>query len=128
MKRVLIIEDNEDIRTFMQVALEGAGFAVTLAPDGAEGLNRQRETPADIVITDIFMPDKDGIETIFELRQEFPQVKIIAVSGGGDFPKKMDYLSTAIQFGAIKSLSKPFDSEELLDAVNNVLAQPTPNI
>jgi two-component system chemotaxis response regulator CheY len=126
MKRILVIEDNEDIRTFMQVALEGAGFSVTLAQDGAEGLDRQREAPADVVITDIFMPDKDGIETIFELRQEFPQLKIIAVSGGGDFPKKLDYLSTAIQFGAVKSLSKPFDSHELLEAVNKVLAQGAP--
>lgn len=124
MAKILVIDDDQDLRTVMRVALESAGHRVDLAPDGARGLEMQRTSPADVVITDIFMPDMEGMETILELQQHFPGTKIIAMSGGGDFRKALDYLSTARHLGAVKSVSKPFDHKMLLDAVQEVLQQP----
>jgi DNA-binding response OmpR family regulator len=105
----------------MQEALEAAGYAVDVATDGNSGLDRQRKRPADVVITDIFMPDADGMETIHRLRKDFPAVKIIAMSGGGMVTKNVDYLSMSREFGASKVLAKPFDGQTLLRAVSEVL-------
>jgi DNA-binding response OmpR family regulator len=118
--RILVIEDNADLRAVMQLALEGAGYEVECAGDGRQGVEAQRSRPADVVITDIFMPFKDGIETIVELRQHFPQTRIIAVSGGGDYLKKPDYLWAAREFGAVLTLEKPFGADELLEAVRRI--------
>jgi len=115
-KRVLVIDDNPDMRRTMQMLLETEGFAVSVAADGEEALRLQRELPAAVVITDIFMPGKEGIETIFELRKQFPQTKIIVMSGGSR-AKGMDYLSVARELGAVKALKKPFAPDELIDAV-----------
>src|SRR5262245_41121499 len=79
--RVLVIDDDDDVREILQAALESEGYAVAGAADGHEGLLRQRENPAAVVVTDIFMPGKEGIETIVEIVGEFPQTKVIAVSG-----------------------------------------------
>jgi len=122
VNRILIIEDNADVRTFMKLALEMAGYEVTAAEDGRLGLELQRREPADIVITDIFMPFKDGIETIVELREQFPDTRIIAMSGGGQHLKKSEYLWAAREFGAITTLQKPFDVDQLLEAVRNTVA------
>ena len=89
---------------------------------GLLGLELQRREPADIVITDIFMPFKDGIETIVELREQFPDTRIIAMSGGGQHLKKHDYLWAAQEFGAVTTLHKPFDAEQLLEAVRKIIA------
>jgi CheY-like chemotaxis protein len=124
MARILVIDDDADLRAVMLEALELAGHEVFAAADGALGLELQREHPADVVITDIFMPDKEGIETIRELRQEFPGIKIIAMSGGGLYVKKSGYLSTASEVGAATILRKPFDQKTLLDAVSEVLERP----
>ena len=72
MVRVLVIDDNQDVRDLIQFILEGAGYSVELAPDGEAGLRSQRARPADVVITDIFMPNQDGLETIARLREEYP--------------------------------------------------------
>jgi DNA-binding response OmpR family regulator len=96
--------------------LESEGFTVSVAADGEEALRLQRDLPAAVVITDIFMPGKEGIETIFELRKQFPQTKIIVMSGGSR-AKGMDYLSVARELGAVKALKKPFAPDELIDAV-----------
>src|SRR5262245_58011117 len=108
MARILVIDDDADLREVMQETLQSAGHEVLLAPDGIQGLELQRASPADVVITDIFMPDKEGIETICELKQEFPGVKIIAMSGGGTHVRKPAYLSTASELGADVVLRKPF--------------------
>jgi len=79
MFRVLVIDDNPEVRELLQSILEGAGYAVDLASDGALGLILQRARPADVVITDSFMPGRDGIETAARLRSEFPQLKIVAL-------------------------------------------------
>ena len=123
--RILVIDDNADIRELLQIVLGQAGYAVVLAGDGSEGLDLQRSTPCDVAITDIFMPHQDGIETIDQLRKEFPGTKIIAMSGGGRVvtgQTGVDYLGTAREFGASRLLRKPFDIEALLEVVREVAA------
>src|SRR5512145_2703940 len=120
MARILVIDDHEDLCAFLQELLQSEGYAVNVAPDGNSGIEVQRRVPADVVITDIFMPDKDGVETIHQLRTEFPGVRIIAMSGGGAVSKQVDYLAMAREFGADRLLSKPFEANELLKAVREV--------
>src|ERR1700752_1809336 len=105
MSRILIIEDNQDARRFMSLALQGEGHEVAVAEDGDAGLVIQRNAPVEVLITDIFMPNKDGIETIIDFRNKFPTVKIIAMSGGRG-TGKVDYLETARQIGADFCLAK----------------------
>ena len=121
MFRVLVIDDNQDMRELMQVVLEGAGYAVDLAGDGDEGFAAQRARPVDLVITDIFMPNQDGIETIARLRTEYPALKVIAVSGGGSLLQPRGYLITARELGAHAVLEKPFDPDDLLRTVCELL-------
>lgn len=121
MLRILVIDDNQDMRELMQVILQGAGYAVELAADGEAGLRAQRLRPADLVITDIFMPNQDGIETIARLRDEYPGVKVVAISGGGSMRKSGDYLFTAREIGAHVVLPKPFDPDQLLRSILEVL-------
>ena len=129
MARILVIEDEEDSRAIVQQALESDGHEVIPAADGAEGLALQRKNPADLVITDIFMPEKEGIETIHELKQEFPRVKIIAMSGGGTGGRSSSVLeslsTTANALGIDAFLPKPFDCRTLRESVRHVLQQPT---
>ncbi|MEW6347495.1 MAG: response regulator [Thermodesulfobacteriota bacterium] len=121
MARILVIEDETDIRGLYKRFLEQAGHEVMEAPDGEEGVRLYRKTAADLVITDIIMPEKEGIETIMELRKDFPEVKIIAISGGGKAMPSSTCLSLAKGLGATKTLAKPFKRQELLDAVAEVL-------
>jgi YesN/AraC family two-component response regulator len=100
--------------------LEREGHEVMDAPDGKVGIELYRKEPADVVITDIIMPDKEGLETIMDLRREYPEVKVIAISGGGRV-KSGDYLHMAAKFGAQLTLTKPFEQEELLEAVRELL-------
>jgi CheY-like chemotaxis protein len=103
------------MRESMRRLLEPEGYSVELAADGEHALQAQRERPAHILITDIFMPGKEGIETIEQFRAEFPQVRIIAMSGGAHFiSPKTDYLSIAAQIGADATLRKPFEFDDLL--------------
>ena len=102
------------------------GHRVTKAPNGEVGLTRFRECPTDLVITDIYMPEKEGIATIRELLTEDPELKIIAISGGGDFGRsslstKVDYLKVAKRVGASSVLTKPIEWEELAEAVGDLL-------
>jgi CheY-like chemotaxis protein len=119
MARVLVIEDNADQRAIVRLWLASHGYEVSEAADGAQGLAEQRRRPSDVVVTDIFMPDKDGIETIHEIRAEFPQARIIAVSGAVS-RTGADFLGVASTLGADRTLRKPFDLEELLGAVREL--------
>ena len=104
----------------IRLILEREGYVVTEAPDGIEGIRQFRENPADLIITDIIMPNKDGIGMIIELKKEFPGVKIIAMSGGG-LNRPDGYLRGAQQLGAACTLSKPINRQELLRVVKDTL-------
>jgi len=119
--RVLVIDDNEDVRTLIQLALEAEGFNVSVAANGHDGMSLLRGQIADVVVTDILMPEKDGIETIAELRKDFPDVKIIAISGALS-ANGFDYLRVPIQLGVARILRKPFDIQELVGAIRELVA------
>jgi len=121
MPRILVIDDNRDMRDLLRVVLERDGYAVDVAADGEEGLQIQSARPADIVITDIFMPNRDGLETIGRLRAEHPRVKVLVISGGGDVVRGTSYLSTAREIGAHAVLPKPFDLPALLATVRGLI-------
>jgi DNA-binding NtrC family response regulator len=116
MKKVLIIDDDMLARTTMALILERAGYHVVTAEDGRKGLSCMRKEEPDLVITDIIMPEKEGIETIQEILASRPQAKIIAVSGGGA-RNNMEFLRLAKILGASEVLAKPFEPEDLLVCV-----------
>jgi len=118
-KQILIIDDDDGIRHILRRALEDAGYAVSEAADGAAGLKRFREAKADLVITDIIMPEREGMETIMTLRKESPDTAIIAVSGGGC--GGADYLAVAVKLGAVRVFRKPFSLAGVVGAVREVL-------
>lgn len=120
MARILLIDDDIRVLETYRQMLEYAGYEVVVAIDGKEGIRLFREEPTDLVITDMIMPDKEGLETIMELRRDFPSAKIIAISGGS-FMGPKEYLEIAKQFGATFTLAKPIEQEELLGAVQECL-------
>ena len=120
MARILIIDDEPQIRSMLRLMLERDGYEVVEAPDGMEGIRAYRRKPADLIITDLIMPNKDGIGMIIELQKEFPDVKIIAMSGGG-LNKPEGYLKGAKKLGADCTLTKPIDREKMLRAVKNTI-------
>ena len=122
MAKILIIDDEEIVRFTLREILESDGHDVSEASDGNKGLNAQRADPAELVITDIIMPEKEGVETIIELQKEFPDTKIIAISGGGRM-KNMDFLEVAKKFGAHSVMSKPFSAKELIAQVRACIAE-----
>ena len=120
MAKILVIDDDDTVRLSLRLALEDADHQVEEAGDGLEGLNRFQANPADLVITDIFMPEKEGLETIDEIKRLSPATKIIAISGGGRMDPQ-DYLETARQLGADQALFKPFDIAQLVAVVADLL-------
>jgi CheY-like chemotaxis protein len=120
MPRVLVIDDEEVVQTMLRRLLEKNGYEVATARNGVEGIEAQRNAPAAIVVTDILMPEKEGFETIRELRKVTPTVKIIAISGGGRNDPS-DYLQFATAFGADRSFPKPLDLPQFLAAIQDLL-------
>ena len=120
MARILVIDDDESIRELVARSLKHDHEVLT-ASDGEEGMRICREDPVELVVTDIFMPDMDGLEITGRLMRECPHIKVIAISGGGDMGK-LDFLKAAEAFGAALSLSKPFTVDELREAVRDILA------
>ena len=120
LKRILIIDDDDQFRAMLREMLERSGYEIVETSDGKEGLQRYKENPTDLVITDLIMPEKKGIETIQELKQDFPDVKIIAVSGGG-WVDPVVYLHLAKMLGAQRTFAKPIEREDLLRTVNEIL-------
>jgi CheY-like chemotaxis protein len=119
-KRILVVDDNDDLRATIGALLKADGFDVALAADGQAALAQQQASPADLVLTDLFMPDKDGIETIIELRKLSPDVKIVAMSGWTS-TQGSDYLQVAREIGAAHTLQKPFDPAELSRVLRRLL-------
>ena len=132
MGSILIIDDEEDIRDVLKMVLESVGHEVKVVSNGNEAVELQRREPSDLVITDIIMPEKDGVSTIKEIRQEFPGIRIIAISGGGSVdpvayqPEAITttaYLEAAKQVGADRVFTKPFERKELIQAVDDLLGK-----
>lgn len=120
MPRVLVVDDDEQIRSLLRMVLEQAGHHVQDVADGVSAQSLCRQCPPDVVFMDLIMPNKEGIETIRELKRDHPAIKIIAISGGGRGSPEI-YLTLAERLGAERGLSKPFSASDVLDAVNEVL-------
>ena len=118
MAGILVIDDDPDTRELLQTTLESAGHKILLASNGREGVQLFREKPTDLVITDLFMPEQEGLETIKQLRMEFPDVRILAMSGK---PTGGTMLAVARRLGATTILQKPFLPDELLRTVEQTL-------
>ena len=119
--RVLIIDDDDDVRDSIRLILETQGYSVDVACDGDEGILLCKSETFDIAIVDLLMPRKEGIETIIELKVAFPDLNILAISGGSNY-MQMDYLSLAKKLGATEILLKPFKAFELIDTMEKVAA------
>jgi len=124
IQRILIIDDDHHILMMVKKMLERAGFEVDLASNGKEGLELFKKLSFDLVITDIIMPEKEGLETIREMKKMCSDLNIIAMSGGGKVSSD-NYLNTAKMFGASRILTKPFTRKEMVSVVKELLAEPS---
>jgi two-component system chemotaxis response regulator CheY len=118
--RVLIVDDDASIRRTLQALLKRAGYEVMLACDGNEAVRLWRDHGGDLVITDLHMPEKDGIQTIIELLSHSPRARIIAMSGGGQ-TKRLDLLGNATLLGAVLTIEKPFTLAEMMTVISRAL-------
>ena len=122
MSKILLAEDDVDMRRFLVKALQNAGFDVISYDNGLSAYQRLREEPFEMLLTDIVMPEMDGIETLRQLRVLDPEARVIAMSGGGN-DKYPNPLTLAKELGVIATLEKPFRRQQLRDAVDRVLAR-----
>ena len=125
MARIIVIDDDADMRAMLEQTLRSAGHEVILASDGREGVERYRAEPADLVLTDLYMPNQGGLDTIVQLHKESPALHIIAMCGK---LTAMPMLSAAERLGAVAVLQKPFVAEELLAAVEKALHIDLPHV
>ncbi len=122
MAHILVIDDEVQIREVLRTVLERIGYEVTEAADGVEGLQMYAKGGIDLVVTDIIMPEKGGIDTIMDIRRDYPDVKIIAISGGG-MCGDVSYLDMALGVGADRAIGKPFVLDDFLESVEELLAE-----
>lgn len=120
MSRILLVDDDELSRSTIHQMLERMGHEVTSTANGAEALDLCRAHAAELVITDLIMPDTDGLELIQDLRRSAPEIRIVAISGGGRVNAN-EYLTVARKFGAVAVLAKPFSNLELREAIEQAL-------
>ena len=120
MAKILIVEDDDEVRDVLKTLLRDEGHEVSEAADGNAALEEFLRDPTDLVVLDIVMPDKEGLETIIDLRRTHPNVKIFAMSGGGR-TSPQDYLDMAKRLGAIEVIAKPFSIDDFLRGVNAAL-------
>jgi CheY-like chemotaxis protein len=132
MARILVIEDQDLVRSTIKTVLEGAGHSIAVAADGFDALQQFQQADFALVICDVFMPGKDGLATLQELRAISGDVPVIMISGGSMRPlragdaRNLDYLRMATELGATQTLAKPFNTRELTTLVAEVLARPKP--
>lgn len=119
---ILVVDDEPTMRQLLQHTLETAGHHVACAGGGRSASQLMRQQPFDLVITDILMPEQDGLELITELRRKHPEMRIVAMSGGGLIDAKL-YLQSAKGLGAAALLKKPFNRDQLLETVDRVLGE-----
>ncbi len=122
MATILVIDDDQEVREFLVTVLERAGHEVESASNGRDGVATFRANPCQVVITDIIMPEKDGIETILDLRREHPDLKVIAISGGGRTTPE-NYLHSARLLGADRAIRKPFKNDDILHAIDELVQE-----
>ncbi len=122
MARVLVIDDETSIREMLREMLEQDGHSIVEAFNGEEALKLYTNDPFDLVITDLVMPKKSGIDLIMEIKHKFPESRIIAISGGGGMTGRFDYLPIAELVGANAILNKPFGMQDLKDKVTSILS------
>jgi DNA-binding response OmpR family regulator len=120
MARILVVDDDVSVLCMIEAVLTGAGHSVVTATDGQMAAKLFRAEPFDVIVTDIVMPNREGLETIVELRRDFPDVPVIAMSGGT--LNSGIYLGLAKRLGAKLTLAKPFPTQELVEAVAAVQA------
>lgn len=120
MGKIMVVDDDIGIKKLLENAFLKVGYEVSAFTSGKDAINKFKNDPHDVLITDIIMPEKDGIETIIEIKKIEPNIKIIAISGGGRI-KADDYLNIVKKLGVDYTFSKPFSIKEILEAVNNLL-------
>lgn len=118
MPRLLVIDDDEAMRLALAGTLKAAGYDVATAADGAAGLAAYRAAPADLVVVDLYMPGKEGLETLVQLRREFPNAAVVAMSGNRNMELM---LRAAEKLGAVQTIAKPFEPSEMLELVQKAL-------
>lgn len=124
MKQVLVIDDDAAARSMLQDLIEELGHEVSVAENGHDGLRRFEERPFTLVICDILMPEKEGIETIREIKKKSPDTQIIAISGGG-CSGNLEFLKMAQSLGADCTIRKPFEIEVMERTISDLLAAGT---
>jgi CheY-like chemotaxis protein len=120
MPSILIIDDDDSFRASLCRTLRKEEYTIFEASEGRQGMKQLEHLPVDVILLDMFMPDKDGLETIGVLRRTHPGIRIIAMSGGG-FKGTVDVLHVAKKLGVRRTLAKPFTREQLLDALREEL-------
>jgi DNA-binding NtrC family response regulator len=120
MAKILIIDDDEEMRRTLEQVLKASGHEVSTADEGRRGINQHKSAPVELAIVDLFMSGQEGLETITQFRRDFPEVAIIAMSGGNATSHSM--LTVAKHLGAARTLEKPFDIAKLLATVDEALA------
>lgn len=116
--KILVVDDDERIRDLFRMWLEREGYVVLVAENGREAMQVQKETPVDLLICDLIMPVQEGIETITQFKNEFPDIGIIAISGGGKIGPD-SYLTVAEHLGAWKVFTKPVDMKKIMSTINS---------
>lgn len=120
MKKILLIDDEPTILSMMKKMVEKAGYNADMASNGVEAMELIENNSYDLVITDIIMPEKEGLEIISEIRKHHSSIKVIAISGGGRLSPE-EYLQSAKYLGALKVLKKPFAQQDFLSAIKELI-------
>lgn len=123
MAKIMVVDDEPSLRTMLSHMLAQDHHEVILGKDGEQGIKLYKENLPDLVISDLVMPNKNGIDMILELKKDYPDLRLIAISGGGGITGSFDYLPTAKLIGANLILNKPFGLKELRKALQEVLGE-----